>query len=232
MAFKSITISSGHGKKVAGASGILNEVTEARKVVERVAYYLKQLGVKVNVFHDDTSTTVNGNLSTIVNYHNKSSRELDVSVHFNAFKSTTAPMGCEVLYYDIKATAASLSKSIATAGGFKDRGGKERKELYFLKNTVKPAILIEVCFVDSKADADLYKKNFENICKAIAENLAGKKLPAQAPSKPSAPSTSAPSNKMYRVVAGSFKDRANADKLVKDLKAKGFDSFILLEEVK
>ena len=222
MAYKSIVMSSGHGKKVAGAIGTLNEVNEARKVVNKVAEYLKQLGVSVKTFHDDTSTTKNSNLSTIVNYHNKQTRELDVSVHFNACKTTNDPMGTEVLYYNKKAEAVALSKAIATAGGFKDRGGKERKELYFLKNTSKPALLIEVCFVDSKADAELYKKNFDKICRAIAENLAGKKLPAPAPAK----------KYTYRVVAGSYSEKVNAEKQVASLKAKGFSSFIMAEEVK
>jgi len=227
MAYKSITISSGHGKKVAGASGVLNEVTEARKVVNKVAEYLKQLGVAVKVFHDDTSTTQNGNLSTIVNYHNSQSRELDVSVHFNSIKPTSSPMGTEVLYYDKKAEASALSKAIAAAGGLKDRGGKERKELYFLRNTNKPALLIEVCFVDSTADAQLYNKNFDRICRAIAENLAGKSLAVPQPSP--APTTK---KYTYRVIAGSYSDKVNAEKRVASLKAKGFDSFIVAEEVK
>jgi len=44
--------------------------------------------------------------------------------------------------------------------------------LYFLKNTTEPAILLEICFVDSKADVELYQKNFKAICAAIAEVLA------------------------------------------------------------
>lgn len=226
MAYKSIVISSGHGLKISGAIGTLNEVTEARKVVNKVAEYLKQLGVSVKVFHEDKATTKTDNLANIVNYHNSQSRELDVSVHFNANVKTASPMGTEVLYYDKKAEASALSKAIATAGGFKDRGGKERKELYFLRKTTKPALLIEVCFVDSTADASLYNKNFDKICRAIAEHIAGKKLPAPAP----APS---PTTKkyLYRVVAGSYSDKANAEKQVASLKSKGFDSFILAEEV-
>ena len=34
-----------------------------------------------------------------------------------------------------------------------------------------PAILIEVCFVDSEADAEIYNDNFLNICDAIADVL-------------------------------------------------------------
>ena len=46
-----------------------------------------------------------------------------------------------------------------------------RKELA-LADTNKPAILLEVCFVSSTVDVELYKKNFEAICQAIAKELA------------------------------------------------------------
>ena len=202
MSYKSITISSGHGLYVRGASGYLDEVNEARKVVNKVAEYIKQIGCKVTVIHDDVSKTkaqniTNGKSSYLVSKHNASVREVDVSVHFNAYATTSSPVGTEVLHLTEPNAAATLSKAIADAGGFKNRGAKKRTNLSFLNNTAKPALLIEVCFVDSKADADLYKKNFDKICRAIAETLTGKKIPAAsstptpAPSTPSAPSSTA-----------------------------------------
>lgn len=68
--------------------------------------------------------------------------------------------------------SARVSTAISKASGLKDRGAKQRTELYFLKNTTEPAILLEICFVDSKADVELYQKNFKAICAAIAEVLA------------------------------------------------------------
>ena len=164
----SIVISSGHGKHVRGASGVLDEVSEARKVVERVAKNLRALGVKVTTFHDDVSKSQNENLNRIVDFHNLQSRQLDVSVHFNAYVETEAPMGTEVLYLTQSSLASKLSYTIAEAGGFIDRGGKKRTDLFFLNKTDQPSLLIEVCFVDSGEDARLYRENFETICKAIA----------------------------------------------------------------
>ncbi len=165
--------SSGHGLKIRGAKHFIDEVDEARKVTNEVHRILTtQYNGSGAVFHDDTSTTQNQNLQTIVNYHNKQERDLDWSVHLNAAGVTDAPRGVEVLYYDAKDLSAKVSAAIAKASGLKDRGPKQRIELYFLKNTYKPAILIEVCFVDSKADVELYHKNFNAICIAIAESLA------------------------------------------------------------
>jgi N-acetylmuramoyl-L-alanine amidase len=190
----SIAISSGHALYVRGASDIIDEVTEARRVTDKTAEYLRQLGVTTYVFHDDTSRTQNQNLSTIVNFHNSKNREIDVSVHFNSSGRTNNPLGVEVLYYDQSGLAANVSQAIANASGLKNRGAKQRKELYFLRNTKKPAILIEVCFVTSTADVELYRRNFDAICRAIAETLAGKRLSQPAPQQTAAPVTSSNGN--------------------------------------
>ena len=180
-----ITISSGHGLYVSGANGYLNEVNEARRVVDKVAEYLKELGVEVTKYHDNTSKTQNTNVNGIVAKHNSTKRDLDISVHFNANKTTDSPMGVEVLHYtdSAKDLAAKVSKAIAKAAGFKDRGPKKRTDLGFLKRTTETAILIETCFVDSKADEELYNKHFDEICRAIAETVSGKKLKKKEPVK-------------------------------------------------
>jgi N-acetylmuramoyl-L-alanine amidase len=94
----SIVLSSGHGLKIRGASGYLDEVDEARKVVDAVADLLSKHSIDVQSFHDDSSTTQNENLETIVDFNNSQARDLDVSVHFNAYTETSKPMGTEVLY--------------------------------------------------------------------------------------------------------------------------------------
>jgi N-acetylmuramoyl-L-alanine amidase len=181
----SIVISSGHGKLVRGASGYLDEVEEARMVVEQVADYLRKLDFPVVTFHDDTSTSQSENLETIVDFHNAQDRELDVSVHFNAYQTTSKPMGCEVLYTTQSQLAEELSAAISSSGGFIDRGPKYRSDLYFLNKTEKPAVLLEVCFVDSSSDADLYRERFTDICQAIVDVIAGAR--SEAKPKPPAP---------------------------------------------
>src|SRR6516162_283336 len=164
-----IVISSGHGKYVRGASGYIDEVNEARKVVEQLATDLRNMNIGIITFHDDTSTTQSQNLETIVNFHNMQDRDLDVSVHFNAYQTTSKPMGCEVLYLTQGDLAAEVSQALSEAGGLSNRGAKKRSDLYFLNGTDEPSILIEVCFVDSSADSNLYRTHFHAICQAIAD---------------------------------------------------------------
>src|SRR6516164_5020420 len=97
-----IVMSSGHGKYVRGACGPapwgLDEVDEARRVVESVAERMQAMGVDVVTFHDNHSTTQNQNLNTIVNFHNAQARDYDISIHFNAYQTCSKGMGTECLY--------------------------------------------------------------------------------------------------------------------------------------
>jgi N-acetylmuramoyl-L-alanine amidase len=170
--FSRVVISSGHGKYVRGAAGVLDEVDEARRVVERLAEELADRGVGVDVFHDDFSKTQNENLNTIVDFHNEQTRDLDVSVHFNAYVETTSPMGTECLYVTQATLAEHVAGAIASVG-FLNRGAKKRTDLFFLNQTTMPSILIEVCFVDSSADAEIYDREFNFLCSAIADVIGG-----------------------------------------------------------
>jgi N-acetylmuramoyl-L-alanine amidase len=187
MLYDRIVISSGHGLYVRGAHGIIDEVDEARKVVDHLSDALNKRGVQVEVFHDDISKSQSENLDRIVDYHNDQERDLDISVHFNAFEQTDAPRGVEVLYVTQAELAGELSAIIAEAGGFINRGGKYNGGLAFLNGTDKPSVLLEGCFVDSEADCDLYEENFEEIIEAIATILGGPLDEEEVPERPVRP---------------------------------------------
>jgi N-acetylmuramoyl-L-alanine amidase len=188
-----VVISSGHGKYIRGAEGPspwgLDEVDEARKVVNRSADLMRSLGVNVTTFHDDVSDDQDENLKRIVDYHNaQGAHDLDISVHFNSAdfsgsNQTNNPVGCEVFYESSTGEewAEKFVDSMSKAGKFINRGAKDGN-LYFLNHTAEVAVLLEVCFVNSKADADLYRKNFEAICGAVAGVVGGEsELPGLPP---------------------------------------------------
>lgn len=179
-----VYVSAGHGDKVAGANGYIKEHEEAVKVAKRVTEIMTD---KHSYFYvEKTAKTQNQNLANIAKAHNAKKCALNVSVHFNSSAGGTAT-GTEVLYFSKKQLASDVSKAIANSLGLKDRGAKERQELYFLRNTATPSILLEICFVSTKKDTEAYKKNFEAMCQAIAKELLeyiGEKKP-NAGSKPS-----------------------------------------------
>jgi N-acetylmuramoyl-L-alanine amidase len=186
-----ICMSSGHGKYISGAVGPspwgLHEHTEAVRVVDQAAIDLRALGIEVMTFEDTISHSQNENLNRIVDWHNSQTRDMDISVHFNANETTSTPMGTEVLY--VSSTGLQIAtrtvNSICTASGLKNRGPKKRTDLFFLNNTEEPAALIETCFVDSHADVDIYHAGFGIICNAIAAGLAGEVVPGPTPEPPS-----------------------------------------------
>ena len=67
---KKIVISSGHGTKVRGASGYIDEVDEAIRVMERTAQALRAAGAQVITYTDTVSTSQSENLDRIVDFHN------------------------------------------------------------------------------------------------------------------------------------------------------------------
>jgi N-acetylmuramoyl-L-alanine amidase len=187
--FRRVVISSGHGKYIRGASDLpegLDEVDCARELVELMAIELRNRGCEVVTFHDDTSHDQSTNLSTIVAAHNRENRQLDISCHFNAYEHTESKfMGTEVLYYSEAQLAADLSRAIASVG-FPDRGPKQRTDLAFLRNTTEPAVLLEICFVDSMPDAELYRRSVDAIAENIAAVLTGDETITPMPPEPEA----------------------------------------------
>lgn len=225
--YNQINISSGHSINCQGASDIINEVTEARRVVDRIYEMCKAMGIEVYKYHD-TSSSSNQNLANIANWHNKFKDGIDVSIHFNCYQHTSNSMGTEVCYYSQSELADKVSSAISKASGLKNRGGKERKGLYVLRHTNKPMILIEVCFLDSSYDVQKYQENFDNICSAIIEALTGKVYMSRPVSVPNQNTNNNSNNdKIYRVQVGAYKIKSNAEEMQQKLKKLGIDSIII-----
>lgn len=169
-----LTISAGHFGKGTGATGFLDEGNEAIAVVRALERRFRTSYVQAHVIIDQTSKNQAQNLRFLVAEHNKTMRELDVSIHFNASGGVhDAGIGTEVLYVNptLEHFAKKMSAAIARAGRFIDRGAKHRANLAFLNGTGKPAIIIELCFVNSKTDVENYKKQKAQIIEAIAVTL-------------------------------------------------------------
>lgn len=166
-------ISGGHGLKVQGANGIVNEYVEAKKIAKKTHDILQSdyLG-NGRLYLEKTATTQNGNLDNIIGYHNKFNAKLNISVHLNAGGSTAT--GAETFEYKKTLLGDKMSKAMADALDIKDRGAKDKntRNLAFTRETTNKSILLECFFVTSKKDTDSYKKNFNELCEAIAKVIA------------------------------------------------------------
>ena len=206
-----VLISAGHtlkGKGL-GAVGYINESEENRVVSKIVVEYLKLAGHEVD-YHEVNES--NDHVSEQVIKANSKSYDLVVQIHFNAYKTTSNAMGTETLYASNngKAFAEKVNAKLSTV--FKNRGVKARTDLSWLSKTKATSILVEVCFVDSKYDTDTYKVNKDLVGKLIAEGVNGKDIKA---------SNEETTGIFYRVVAGSYSKRENAEAQLKLLESKG-----------
>lgn len=175
-----LTISAGHYGKGTGASGLIDEGEQTIHAVKELAKRFHNSAIPTQVIIDNQSTNQRQNLAYLVSEHNKTNRNLDVSIHFNAVEGNRKDgIGTEVLYINpnIRELAGKLSASIAQAAGFKNRGAKLRTNLAFINGTTKPALLIEICFVNSETDVRLYKQHQAKIFDAIFTTIQSYLLP-------------------------------------------------------
>ncbi|MBH7796068.1 N-acetylmuramoyl-L-alanine amidase, partial [Clostridioides difficile] len=171
-----IAIVPGHtlSGKGTGATGYIDEGKENRILTDLIVKWLKQGGATVYTGKVDKS---NNYLAEQCQIANRQNVDVAIQIHFNADHTTLNKMGTETIYKtnNGKVYADRVNTKLATV--FKNRGAKsDVRGLYWLSHTKAPAILIEVCFVDSKADTDYYIRHKDIVAKLIAEGILNKNI--------------------------------------------------------
>lgn len=234
MAIKKVATAGGHSKKAPGASCYIDEYTEDRKCNKAFVSALKARGVAAKDCSNEYAPA-SKELARECALANAYGGDLFVAWHFNAASKTSGKRGVEVWYYTGskagKSYAEKISKKLANLMGLPNRGAKATTGLYVLRHTKAPAILIEVCFVDAKGDANAYKAvGASKVAAAVADVLTGKTATTTTDSKPatskpttttSKPATSASSGsssiKAVQKWAGTTADGVNGPKTKKAL---------------
>ncbi|WP_153123297.1 N-acetylmuramoyl-L-alanine amidase [Peribacillus tepidiphilus] len=228
---KRIVIDAGHGGKDPGAAanGLLEKnitLTLSKYMQDYLNDHYTGFEVKLT-----RSTDVFIELSKRADIANAYKADVFISNHVNAGGGS----GFESFVYN-KPSATSVTlqnllntEALATAKkyGLGAHGvANKRGNLAVVRETNMPAILTEICFIDSK-DATLLKKDafLRDMAAAYARGIA-KFLGL--PAKQKAPAaTKLIDKKLHRVQVGAFSDRKNAEELVKRLKKAGFDGIIV-----
>lgn len=97
-----------------------------------------------------------------------------VSIHRNSSPYPNQYTGVESLVYNRYGEAARLAENINTRledVGFVDQGVNERTNLVVLNRTEMPAVLLEVGFINTDADNQLFDERFRDIAQAIADGI-------------------------------------------------------------
>lgn len=200
------------------------------------AQYVKDILVnyeKVEVlFAHDPSGQVDIALQKRTDYANQCGAEVYVSIHANANGETWGPAkGIETFVYKTNPASSRkladvVQKKLIERTNRQDRGVKTA-DFQVLRETHMPAILCECGFMTNQEEATLLKSaDYRIKCAgAIADGLIqvyGLKPKA----KPVEPVKVASSG-VYRVQVGAFTNKANADKLAGELKAKGYPVIVV-----
>lgn len=177
-------IMAGHtldGQKGSGAVGYIHESVETRRVGPAVTENLRKLGQKATYIKLDKPITNSYLYDQVKLANSKGKFDCVVQIHFNAGSKDKddKQAGTETYYRSSngKVFAVRVNNKLNELYSKRDTGARNDKpNLYWLKNTNCPAILIEVCFVDDKDDVKVYNDNFDKTCRLIAEGLANKTI--------------------------------------------------------
>ena len=171
------------GKIACGASDLLDESKEDRKIAKAIIKYLKKAGATTYNCSVSNGRSQADVLKKICAKCNKHSVNFDGSIHLNSgrndHKGDKKLGGFEVwatAFTGVKKAVAERAVRNMKQLGFTQHGDpyKTTSSLYYLNHTKAKAILFEICFVDDKDDYLLYKAvGADAIGKAIASAIVG-----------------------------------------------------------
>lgn len=223
----------GHGGADSGAcyKG-RKESNDVLSLGKAVAAEVRRRGVIVDETRTSDSTV---SLNDRSNFENRNNYDYFISFHRNAYKPQKAN-GAETYTYLSASTKAKVLAEKIQAGlvsiGFVNRGVKEAN-YHVLRETRCSAVLIEIGFIDNSGDNALFDRKRNEIVKAIAKSILSQlgigykenksnETIAQQKQQVTSGQT------LYRVMAGSYAVRENAEKQVQKLKSAGFDAVIMI----
>ena len=105
---------------------------------------------------------------------NEANVDYFVSIHRNSFPEDNVVSGVESLVYDLSGVKLEMAENIneqLETIGFVDLGVKARPNLIVLRRTKMPAVLVEVGFINSDIDNQLFDANFDAIATPNADGI-------------------------------------------------------------
>ncbi|MCD3202821.1 glucosaminidase domain-containing protein [Clostridium botulinum] len=170
-----IAVRGGHNFAAPGASGIISETVEDRKVKDAIIKYLTQRGVLVlDVTPGDMSQKQD--LKYGINKAENWGADMFISIHFNnAYKKYFGAIGTEVILKQgspMLTTAKRVNNKLVDLGFKRHGDGITYNQHLYELNHFNSAMIIEVCFVESTTDVATYKNvGSDSIGKAIVEGI-------------------------------------------------------------
>lgn len=151
-----LVLDPGHGGSDSGASanGLKEKEVNFKQAMAIKSLVENNTDIKVYLTREEDTTLT---LAFRTDLANEIGADMFVSVHNNS--ATSAPSGTEVLYYPndsdprSRQMAQIMQENIIEATGMTNRGIKSRPDLYVLRTSKMPAVLLEGGFVTNTSDA-------------------------------------------------------------------------------
>ncbi|BBF42089.1 N-acetylmuramoyl-L-alanine amidase [Lachnospiraceae bacterium KM106-2] len=217
MAYK-IYIDAGHGGYDMGASyNGRYEKDDNLNLAKAVGKELEDMGYEVGYTR---STDVYQSPNEKAEIANDNNADLFISIHRNTSPVPNTYQGVEILVFNKGDLKEDMAKKIAdnlADVGFSNLGVDARKNLAVLRKTKMPALLIDVGFINTDYDNQLFDGNFERIVMAIAQGIDDAINQEQ----------ESEVKLSYRVQVGLFKNYNNAENLQELLVEKGYPAEIV-----
>lgn len=176
---------------------------------------------------DDTTGKKDISLTARTNAANNFKADFYLSIHHNA--GINGGKGGGILAYVYKSVGEEtlawqrdLYEALIEATGLKgDRSSPlVKRDLHEVRETTMPAVLLELGFMDSQTDVPIIlTEAFADQCAAAIVKVLVKRGKLVAKAKDP--------EKIYRVQVGAFSVRENAQRFCSEMKAKGFDAFVV-----
>ena len=167
-----VVLDAGHGGANPGATyNGRQEKDDALALVLAIGPILEANGVEV--YYTRTSDIYESPYQKAMEANNIGA-DYFVSIHRNSSPYPNQYTGIESLVYNRYSEAARLAYNINTQLeqiGFVNQGVNERPGLVVLNSTQMPAVLVEVGFINTDADNQLFDERFNDIAQAIADGI-------------------------------------------------------------
>lgn len=228
-----IMIDAGHGGSDPGAvyNGRL-EKNDNLDLALALGDELRRLGYDVeytrttDVYDSPVEKARKGNASNV---------DYFISLHRNSSPTDNSYNGVQTLVYNDAGIKADMARSIneeLAKLGFRNINVAERPDLAVLRRTKMPALLVEVGFINSDKDNDLWDANFEEIAKAIAKGIEENVAAEVFANRDSVRFDNTISEKKidrdesYQILIGIYRGFATASYQMSKVKDEGFDADI------
>ncbi|MCQ6276199.1 N-acetylmuramoyl-L-alanine amidase [Bacillus sp. V3B] len=223
-----IFIDPGHGGADPGATanGLQEKnitLTIATHIQKMLTSEYNNVSIRMSRTEDQTVS-----LSARTNAANNWGADVYLSVHINAgggtgFESFVYPgVGRPTVTYQ-----ENIHKKILEQVQYTNRGLKQAG-YHVLRESNMPAVLTENGFIDHRVDASKLKESsfLESLARGHVNGIAAAfRLTKKAATPPSEP----PTNGLFRVQIGAFRNKTNVDQLVSRANAKGFQTYLRQE---